>query len=55
MRTREEIMSQLNTHSSDTPSKWREKAEGRNGNKSWVGICSSQNKKSGTLSWNTNR
>ena len=47
MRTREEIMSQLNTHSSDTPSKWRVKAEGRNGNKSWVGICSSQNNKSG--------
>ena len=55
MRTREEIMCQLNTHSSDTPSKWREKAEWRNANKSWVGICSSQNKKSGTLSWNTNR
>ena len=36
MRTREEIMCQLNTHSSDTPSKWREKAEWRNVNKSWL-------------------
>ncbi|MDE6436892.1 MAG: helix-turn-helix transcriptional regulator [Muribaculaceae bacterium] len=36
MRTREEIISKLNAHSSDTPSKWREKAEWRNANKSWL-------------------
>ena len=36
MRTREEIISKLNAHSSDTPSKWREKAELRIENKSWL-------------------
>ena len=36
MRTREEIISKLNAHSDDTPSKWREKAEWRNTNKSWL-------------------
>ena len=36
MRTREEIISKLNANSSDTPSKWREKAAWRNANKSWL-------------------
>ena len=36
MRTREEILSKLNAHSSETPSKWREKAEWRKVNKSWL-------------------
>ena len=36
MRTREEIISKLNAHSSEIPSKWREKAEWRNANKSWL-------------------
>ena len=36
MRTREEIISKLKKHSSETPSKWREKAEWRNENKSWL-------------------
>ena len=36
MRTREEIISKLKSHSSDTRSKWREKAEWRNVNKSWL-------------------
>ena len=36
MRTREEIISKLNAYSSDTPSKWREKAVWRNANKSWL-------------------
>ena len=36
MRTREEIISKLNAHSSDTPSKWREKAAWRSANKSWL-------------------
>ena len=36
MRTREEIISKLNANSGDTPSKWREKAEWRNANKSWL-------------------
>ena len=36
MRTREEIISKLKNHSSETPSKWREKAEWRNENKSWL-------------------
>ena len=36
MRTREEIISKLNAHSSDTPSKWRETAAWRNANKSWL-------------------
>ena len=33
MRTREEIISKLKSHSSETPSRWREKAEWRNANK----------------------
>ena len=36
MRTREEIISKLNAHLGDKPSKWREKAEWRNTNKSWL-------------------
>ena len=36
MRTREEIISKLKKLSSETPSKWREKAEWRNENKSWL-------------------
>ena len=36
MRTREEIISKLKSHSSEAPSRWREKAEWRNANKSWL-------------------
>lgn len=36
MKTREEILSKLNAHGSDTPSKWRERAEWRAANKSWL-------------------
>lgn len=36
MRTRDEILSDLNAHSSATKSKWRENAEWRNNNKSWL-------------------
>ena len=36
MRTREEIISKLKSHSSETPSRWREKTEWRNANKSWL-------------------
>ena len=36
MRTREEITSRLNEHRSSTPSKWRENAEWRVANKSWL-------------------
>ena len=36
MRTREEIISKLKAHSSETPSMWRENAEWRNENKSWL-------------------
>ena len=36
MNTREEILSKLNLHTSETPSKWREKAEWRNANKAWL-------------------
>ena len=36
MRTREEIISKLKAHSSETPSMWRENAEWRNVNKSWL-------------------
>ena len=36
MRTREEITSKLNEHRSSTPSKWRENAEWRVANKSWL-------------------
>ena len=36
MRTREEIISKLKSHSSESPSRWRERAEWRNANKSWL-------------------
>ena len=36
MNTREEILSKLNSHTSGTPSKWRENAEWRNANKTWL-------------------
>ena len=36
MKTREEIISNLNAHSSEKPSKWREMAEWRNENKAWL-------------------
>ena len=36
MRTREEIVSKLKSHSSETPSRWRKKAEWRNLNKLWL-------------------
>lgn len=36
MRTKEQITSKLNEHRSKTPSKWREKAEWRVANKSWL-------------------
>ena len=36
MRTREEITSKLNEHRSSTPSKWRENAEWRVANNSWL-------------------
>ena len=36
MRTREEILSSLNTHSASTPSKWRENAEWRQANRAWL-------------------
>lgn len=36
MKTREETISKLNEHRSDTPSKWRENAEWRMANKSWL-------------------
>lgn len=36
MKTSEEIISKLKEHGSDTPSKWREKAEWRMANKSWL-------------------
>ncbi|MDE7437927.1 MAG: helix-turn-helix transcriptional regulator [Muribaculaceae bacterium] len=36
MKTREEILSKLNEHKSSTPSKWRENAEWRMANKSWL-------------------
>lgn len=36
MKTSEEIISKLKEHGSDTPSKWREKAEWRVTNKSWL-------------------
>lgn len=36
MRTREEITFRLNEHRSSTPSKWRENAEWRVANKSWL-------------------
>lgn len=36
MNTKEEIISRLKEHSSETPSKWREKTEWRLANKSWL-------------------
>lgn len=36
MKTSEEITSKLNEHRSSTPSKWRENAEWRMVNKSWL-------------------
>lgn len=36
MKTREEIITRLNDHSPERPSKWREKAKWRNENKSWL-------------------
>lgn len=36
MRTKEDIIDNLSNHSSDTPSKWREKAEWRMDNRSWL-------------------
>ena len=36
MKTKEEIISKLNQHSSSAPSKWREKAEWRMANKLWL-------------------
>lgn len=36
MKTSEEIISKLKEHGSDAPSKWRESAEWRVANKSWL-------------------
>lgn len=36
MKTRKETISKLNEHRSETPSKWRENAEWRMANKSWL-------------------
>lgn len=36
MKTREEIINKLQEHSSATPSKWRENAEWRIANRSWL-------------------
>ena len=36
MKPREEILSKLNAHGGESPSKWRENAEWRNANKSWL-------------------
>lgn len=36
MKNKEEIISSLSEHRSSTPSKWREKAEWRMANKSWL-------------------
>lgn len=36
MKTKEEIISKLNKHMSASPSEWREKAEWRMANKSWL-------------------
>ena len=36
MKTREEVLYKLNQHTGSTSSKWREKAEWRNANKSWL-------------------
>lgn len=36
MKTREDTIAKLNEHRSKTPSKWREKAEWRMTNKSWL-------------------
>ncbi|MCH5238101.1 MAG: hypothetical protein J1E95_09945 [Muribaculaceae bacterium] len=32
----EEVLEKLNQHQSETPSKWREEAEFRRANKSWI-------------------
>lgn len=36
MKTKEELISKLNQHRSDSPSKWRDNAEWRLANKSWL-------------------
>lgn len=36
MNTRAEILTKLKVHTSEMPSKWREKAEWRNANKTWL-------------------
>lgn len=36
MKTREETITRLNDYKSETPSKWRENAEWRMANKSWL-------------------
>ncbi|MBD5179679.1 MAG: helix-turn-helix transcriptional regulator [Bacteroidales bacterium] len=36
MRSREEIITKLNAHSSGKPSQWREKAQWRNANRVWL-------------------
>lgn len=36
MKTKEEIISKLNQHRSSSPSKWRDNAEWRRANKSWL-------------------
>ena len=36
MKTKEEILSRLKEHESATPSRWRENAEWRMANKSWL-------------------
>ena len=36
MKTKEEIISRLKEHESSTPSRWRENAEWRMANKSWL-------------------
>lgn len=36
MKTKEETIRRLNEHRSETPSKWRENAEWRMANKSWL-------------------
>ena len=38
MKTRKEMMAKLEEHRSATPSKWREKAEWRRANKSWLRV-----------------
>lgn len=38
MKTRKEMVAKLEEHRSATPSKWREKAEWRLANKSWLRV-----------------